>query len=93
MTRKLNFTKSELDGLPIPAHGKREDYQDTKAAGLYLRISYTGIKTFSVLKRIKRGQLERVTLGRYPEMTIDQARRKTMEINLAISEGEQSRRN
>ncbi len=87
MSRRFNFTKSEIDGLPIPDHGKREDYQDTKAAGLYLRISHTGIKTFSVLKRIKRGQLERVTLGRYPEMTIDQARRKTMEINLKISEG------
>ena len=87
MTRRINFTKSEIDGLPIPVHGKRDDYQDTKAAGLYLRVSHTRVKTFSVLKRIKRGQLERVTLGRYPEMTIDQARRKTMKINLAISEG------
>lgn len=87
MSKRFNFTKSDIDALQIPDHGKRDDYQDTKAAGLYLRVSYTGVKTFSVLKRIKCGQLERLTLGRYPEMTIDQARRKTMEISLKISDG------
>ena len=87
MSKRFNFTKADIDSLQIPDHGKRDTYQDIKAAGLQIRISHTGVKTFSVLKRIKCGQLERVTLGRYPEMTIEQARRKTLEINLAISEG------
>lgn len=87
MAEKFNFTKAEIDSLPLPASGKRDTYQDTKVSGLHLRISSTGIKTFSVFKRIKGGNPERITLGRYPDMTIDQARRKTMEINLVIADG------
>ncbi|HMW40546.1 MAG TPA: tyrosine-type recombinase/integrase [Saprospiraceae bacterium] len=87
MAEKFNFTKAEIDSLPLPMNGKRDTYQDTKVSGLHLRISSTGIKTFSVFKRIKGGNPERITLGRYPDMTIDQARRKTMEINLAIADG------
>lgn len=87
MTVKINFTKAILDTLPIPDAGKRDTYHDAKASGLQLRVSHTGVKTFSVFKRIKRGEPERVTLGRYPEMTIDQARRKALEISLSISEG------
>lgn len=87
MAQKFNFTKAEIDALPLPPKGKRDTYQDTKVSGLHLRISSTGIKTFSVFKRIKGGNPERITLGRYPDMTIDQARRKTMEINLVIADG------
>lgn len=87
MANKINFTKAEIDALPIPEHGKRIDYQDLKISGLNIRVTHTGTKTFSVLRRIKNGRLERVTLGRYPNMSIDQARRKAMEINLAISDG------
>ncbi len=88
MNKKFNFTKADIDALPIPESGKRDTYQDTKSTGLQLRVSYTGVKTFSVFKRIKGGNPERITLGRYPSMTIDQARRKSMEICLAISEGD-----
>ena len=87
MAKKFNFTKAEIDALPLPQKGKRDTYHDTKVSGLHLRISSTGIKTFSVFKRIKGGNPERITLGRHPDMTIDQARRKTMEINLVIAEG------
>ncbi|HNJ38374.1 MAG TPA: integrase arm-type DNA-binding domain-containing protein, partial [Nitrosomonas sp.] len=87
MAEKFNFTKAEIDSLPLPVSGKRDTYQDAKVSGLHLRISSTGIKTFSVFKRIKGGNPERITLGRYPDMTIDQARRKTMEINLVIADG------
>lgn len=87
MAKKFNFTKADIDSLPIPEPGIRDAYQDTKANGLQLRVSHTGVKTFSVFKRIKCGEPERITLGRYPDMTIDQARRKTMEINLSISDG------
>ena len=87
MATKINFIKIDLDALPIPEKGKRHDYQDLKTNGLYLRITHTGVKTFSVFRRVKSGKLERVTLGRYPDMTIEQARRKTMENNLSIAEG------
>ncbi|SET44760.1 Site-specific recombinase XerD [Nitrosomonas marina] len=87
MQKKFNFTKAEIDSLPLPESGKRDTYHDAKTNGLSLRVSSTGVKTFCVFKRIKCGNPERVTLGRYPEMTIDQARRKAMETNIALSDG------
>lgn len=86
MAIKLNFTKAAIDALALPEPGKRADYQDTKATGLQLRVAPSGIKTFSVLRRIN-GKLERITLGRYPDMTIEQSRRRAAEIGVAISNG------
>jgi hypothetical protein len=50
-------------------------------------ILICSVKTFSVYRRIKGGSPERVTLGRYPEMSIEQARRKSAEVNAAIEFG------
>ncbi len=86
MAIKLNFTKAAIGALPLPDPGKRADYQDTKATGLQLRVAASGIKTLSVLRRIN-GKLERITLGRYPDMTIEQARRRAAEIGVAIANG------
>jgi integrase len=86
MAIKLNFTKASIEELPLPDPGKRSEYQDIKTIGLRLRITISGIKTFSVLRRIK-GTLERITLGRYPDLTIEQARRKAASLNSAIAEG------
>lgn len=81
----LNFTKSTLTALPPPESG-RTTYKDTKTAGLQLRVSSTGIKTFSLFKRAN-GKPERTTLGRFPEMTVEQARRKAAELNGQIAMG------
>lgn len=84
MAIKFNFTKAAIKDLPIPKAGKRDDYQDIKTTGLQLRVTSTGTKTLSVLRRIK-GILERITLGRYPDLTIEQARRKAATINSDIA--------
>lgn len=86
MATKINFTKSFIEGIPLPEAGKRIGYQDTKVVGLYLRVTPSGIKTFSVLRRIN-GKLERISLGRFPEVSVEQARRKAMEIGSAIANG------
>ncbi len=85
MNNKINFTKATIDSLPNPECGKRNIYHDTKTQGLQLRV--TSVKTFFVNRRMKGGNPERITLGRYPEMTIEQARRKTKEIIHDIAEG------
>ena len=85
MKNKINFTKASIEALPTPESGKRNIYHDTKTPGLQLRV--TSAKTFFVNKRIKGGNPERITLGRYPDMTIEQARRKAIEIIHAITEG------
>lgn len=85
---RINFTKKALDGLPLPPEGKRSTYTDAKAPGLELRVTHNGTKTFSCQRWIKdRGRPERVTLGRYPAMTIEQARRQALQLSSAIAEG------
>lgn len=84
---RISFSKERLAGLPIPEAGKRATYHDTKIQGLQLRVSPTGIKTFSVYRRMKGGQPERVTLGRFPTMTVEHARRQATVINAEIEAG------
>jgi integrase len=84
---KFSFTKAALDALPIPEDGRRASYADAKTTGLQIRVTSSGVKTFCVFRRLKRGQPERVTLGRYPEMTIEQARREASKINAIIEGG------
>jgi len=85
---ELNFTKANLDALHLPEAGKRAVYHDAKTTGLQVRVSSTGAKTFCIYRRVKGGKPERVTLGRYPEMTIEQARRAAADVNAAIENGE-----
>lgn len=87
MGNKINFTKEALLAMPAPNAGKRAVYLDTKTTGLQVRITDTGAKTFSVYRRIKGGRPERVTLGRFPAMTVEQARKLAARINAEIEEG------
>lgn len=85
MTRKINFTIANIAALPKPNPGKRDIYHDEKTQGLQLRV--TSVKTFFVNRRIKGGSPERITIGHYPDTTIEQARRRTKEIIHEIAEG------
>lgn len=84
---KINFTKAALDGLPTPAPGQRATYHDIKTNGLQVRVTSTGVKTFCVFRHVKKGSPERVTLGRYPDMTIEQARKQATHLNAEIAAG------
>lgn len=81
------FSKEKLLALPLPAQGQRDTYHDTKAPGLQLRVTSTGAKTFSFYRRMKAGQPERVTLGKFPAMTVEQARKSASLVNAEIEGG------
>ena len=86
LTAKLNFTKALLQGLPIPEKGKRTVYYDTKMRGLNLVVTDTGTKTF-YLRRKHKGKSERVVIGRFPDLSVEQARGKAGDINSAFANG------
>src|SRR5450759_1722461 len=86
MTTVINFTKANLESLPTPMSG-RVEYQDAKTPGLKIRMTSNNAKTFSVFKRVKGGVPQRFTLGRFPEMSIEQARRQAAVILAEIAEG------
>lgn len=80
---KFNFTKKALAQLP-----KRGAYfYDSHARGLALRVASTGRKVFVLYRRIA-GRPERVTIGQFPDMSIERARGRAHEMNAAISRGE-----
>lgn len=87
MAQTINFTKAVLESIALPEQGKRSEFCDAKQPCLRLRVSWSGAKTFCVLKRIKGGRMERITLARFPEMSVEQARRKAAEIIGKIAEG------
>lgn len=85
----INFTKAALDALPIPKDGARVIYHDSKTHGLQLRVTSNGVKTFSMFRWVKaEGKPERITLGRYPDVSIEKAREKAANINAAIANKE-----
>jgi integrase len=83
---KLNFTKAAIEKLPIPAKGWIYHY-DTKVRGLAIGVSHTGVRSFVVYRKVF-GRPERIALGRYPDLTIEQARGKAAEVNALIAKGE-----
>jgi len=74
----VKFTKATIDRLPTPPKGQRIDYFDTQAHGLGLRVS-ASTKTFFAKTDVKSGSGKwksvRKTLGRYGDITLDEARR------------------
>jgi integrase len=82
---KFNFTKAAIEALPVPKKGWRY-YYDLKVQGLGVGVGSTGKKSFILYRKIN-GKPERITLGRYPDLTIEQARGKASEINSDIANG------
>ena len=88
--RRFNFTKKALDALPIPRNAQRAYFYDAQIRGLCAAVSPAGRKTFVLYRKIN-GRPERVNLGLYPDMSIEQARGKAEQMNSAIAQGENPR--
>jgi len=85
----LNFTKIALEALPLPMEDTRAIYHDSKTKGLQLRVTSNGVKTFNMFRWVKaEGKPERITLGRFPDMSVEKAREKADIINGAIANKE-----
>ncbi|EEG07106.1 tyrosine-type recombinase/integrase [Pseudogulbenkiania ferrooxidans] len=87
METRIVFTKAALTNLPVPAAGQRFTFHDTKQPGLQLRVTPNNVKTFAVFKRVAGGSPERVSIGRFPEVTVEQARAKAREVVNALATG------
>lgn len=79
-----NFTKRVLDPLTLPTVGVAYFYDlDTK--GLAISVGKTGRKSFLLYRRIQ-GRPERVKIGRYPDVSIEQARKTVAALNADIAQ-------
>lgn len=74
----FKFTKAKLESLPS-AEGGQVEYGDTVVNGLRLRVGISGAKSFCISRK-RNGKFIRATLGRFPDLTIDNARAKALEL-------------
>lgn len=87
MNTHFNFTKPKLEALPRPQSGKRIIYHDThkNSSGLQLRQSCS-TKTFFIQRRID-GKPERVTIGLFPDVSIENGRKEAARLTALIAQG------
>lgn len=75
----IDFTVEKIEAIK-PPNADREEYRDSKQQGLYLRVTKTGVKTFSYFGRFKGApKPERKTIGRYPAVKPAEARSRARE--------------
>ena len=70
-----------------PPRAGQADYFDQGSPGLALRVSYGGAKAWTYFYR-RYGKLHRLSLGRYPGMSLPEARDAWRAARLAVSKGE-----
>jgi integrase len=83
LVEQFKFTEARIrDQLPGE---KRIEVKDTEVR-LTLRITPKGIKTFYVVRKVK-GRTERIRLGQWPEMSVDDARKEAAKAHVGIDGG------
>ena|SRR5947208_15905736 len=87
MSSSFRFNKTSLEKLPLPARGTRATYYDTEVLGLQLRVTDRAVKSFCVFRRSSRGRPERITIGRFPTLPVEQARAKAKRYLADLGEG------
>lgn len=70
----MKLTKSNIDKISAPTNTNQAFYRDPELRGFALRITSNGVKSFIVEKAIN-GQVRRITIGCYGELTPEQARK------------------
>lgn len=83
----LNFTKRTLEAISAPPKGKRLYFRDSKQRGLILDVTPSGTKSFYFYRKIH-GRPVRLLLGRFPDLSVEQARGIASEKNAQVAKGE-----
>jgi integrase len=85
MPEKIRLTQKRVADLQ-PVSGKQFDVWDSEQPRFGVRVSPGGQKAFFVMRRVK-GKLVRATVGIFPEMNVDTARKLAAEMLVAMTAG------
>ena len=84
--RKFRFTKKRLEAIPKP--NTRTRYYDDAVEGLIIDVTPNHVMSFRVYKWLaSENSPITITLGKFPSMTIEQARAQAKKHLLQISDG------
>jgi integrase len=79
------LTARWVQGVAAPEHGQVE-YFDSKIPGFALRVTSAGVKSWTLVYRYQ-GRVRRWTLGRYPDLSLADARDKAADARRDIAHG------
>jgi hypothetical protein len=79
------LTAKWVQGVPAPEKGQVE-YFDARIPGLALRVTSKGVKSWTLVYRHV-GRVRRWTLGRYPDLSLADAREKAADARREIAHG------
>ena len=82
----VKFTDRKVSSLK-PVEGRQVDYWDQDTPGLGLRVSPGGTASWVLKYRTQSGAQRRLTLGRYPELRLGDARDRAREHRVAVIDG------
>jgi len=82
---RFRFTVQRLRGLPVPPKGRQYHY-DAQQAGLAVCVTQTGTRTFYLIRK-QDGRPERIRLGRFPDVSIVDARAAAAELTGQAARG------
>lgn len=85
MVQRVRLTDRTV--AAIKPKDKRFDVSDSLRIGLRVRVSPSGIKTWVFEKRIRGGHLRSHTLGRFPIISLSEAREKAIVLEKEAMEG------
>ncbi|MBA3577316.1 MAG: tyrosine-type recombinase/integrase [Sphingomonas sp.] len=87
---KYHFTDRWLRSpAPTPTAG-RVEFVDALCPGLHLRVTIQGTRTFSAMFRVN-GKLIRQTIGRYPRVSLSNARAAALDMMRTAQDGADAR--
>jgi integrase len=88
----FNFTKVAIDGIKLQE--KPISYHDTKENGLVIMVLPSGVKTFYLYKKVENKPI-RMKIGRYPDLSIENARKEAQRLksDIALGKNPQTEKN
>lgn len=87
---KYRFTDRWLRSPALVPTEGRAEFVDGLCPGLHLRVTIQGTRTFSAMFRVN-GKLIRQTIGRYPRVTLSNARTSALDIMRTAQDGADAR--
>ncbi len=82
----MRLTKTIVDHITAPIDRDQAFYRDGQLKGFGVRITASGVKSF-IVEKLVNGKVRRMTLGRYGEITVEQARREAQKLLGKIATG------
>ncbi len=75
----MKLTKNSADAIKPPLDKPQAFYKDDFLKGFALRITSNGVKSF-VIEKLINDKVRRITLGRYGQLTVEQARKQAQKL-------------